>query len=174
MQHKQAIEMLSLPELNDSEPRVWADFGCGSGTFTLALAQHLAAHSRIIAIDKESSTLNNIPDQFKNISIEKIESDFTKISFSSINLDGILMANSLHYVQCQEEFIDRVKNFLKPKGCFLIVEYDTDRSNPWIPFPLSFNRLSTLFSKAGFSIIKKIHEIPSRYNRSNLYSALVR
>lgn len=166
--------MLSAPELCNSEPQAWADFGCGSGTFTLALAHHLASKSSIIAIDKDNSSLNNIPDQFKNIRIEKRETDFTHVSFSSFKLHGILMANSLHYVQRQDEFIKRVKNFLKPTGCFLIVEYDTNRSNPWIPYPVSFAKINSLFSKAGFSAIKKIHEKPSRYNRSNLYSALIR
>lgn len=174
MQQSQAIEMLSVPDLRDDRAHVWVDLGSGSGTFTLALAEYLTPESQIFAVDKDASSLNNIPDQFNHVNIEKRQTDFLDIEFPSESLDGILIANSLHYVQCQEVFIDRVKQYLKPDGCFLIVEYDTDKSNSWIPYPLGFDRLKQLFKHEGFSSIRKIHEKPSRYNRSNLYSAIIR
>ncbi len=83
------------------------------------------------------------------------------------------MANSLHYIQNQKVFIGNTKPLLKPEGCFLVVEYDTNISNPWVPYPVSFVRLNELFKAAGFSSIRKLKEKPSRYNRSNLYSAMI-
>ncbi len=174
MQQHEAIEMLSVPGGFELNKQRWVDFGAGSGTFTLALAYHLGSESLIIAVDKDRSSLNKIPDQFKNVSIEKRLADFADIDFPLNSLDGILMANSLHYIQHQDGFIERVKKFLKSSGCFLIVEYDTNRSTPWIPYPVAFNKLNSLFSKTGFSSVKKIDEKPSRYNRSNLYSAIIR
>lgn len=174
MQQHQAIQMLSVPGGFGNTEQVWTDLGCGTGMFTLALAHHLALGSRIVAIDQDRSSLNQIPDHFNDVSIEKRQADFLDTDFSTGSLDGILMANSLHYVQYQDSFIEKIKPFLKPNGCILIVEYNTDRSNPWIPYPVSFNRLNTLFTKTGFSSIEKIKEIPSRYNRSNLYSAIIR
>ncbi len=84
------------------------------------------------------------------------------------------MANSLHYIQDQDASITKFKEALKPGGAFLIVEYDTDISNPWIPYPVHFKRLQKLFKNAGFSFIEKINEISSKYNQSNIYSALIR
>lgn len=98
MEHKQAIDMISAPELSNSEPQIWADFGCGSGAFTLALAHHLKPKIQIIAIDKDSSSLKEIPNQFNNIPIEKKCKNFTELYFLSNSLNGVLMANSLHYV----------------------------------------------------------------------------
>lgn len=174
MEQQYAIQMLSVPNGFHSASQLWIDLGCGSGTFTLALAHLLPPESQIIAVDKDGSSLNKIPDQFKNASIEKRQEDFLEVDFSPKSLDGILMANSMHYVQHQDVFVERIKKFLKPNGCFLIVEYDTGRSNPWIPYPLHFDRLAQLFKKEGFSSIKKINEKPSRYNKSNLYSAIIR
>ena len=160
MQQHKAIEMLSVPGGFPLTRLLWVDLGCGTGTFTLALAHHLAPNSQITAIDQDLSSLNQIPDQFNNVEIEKKQADFLEFDFSSISLDGILMANSLHYVQHQEAFIVRAKKFLKPGGCLLIVEYDADSPNPWIPYPLRFEQLEMLFKKTGYSSIKKIAENP--------------
>lgn len=173
MKHSQAVEMLSHRHLNNSEKQIWADLGSGTGTFTLALAHLLVPDSRIIAVDKESRSLNQIPEQFQQVVIKKRMTDFTGEDFPSANLDGILMANSLHYVQNQEDFINKIKKWLKPAGLILIVEYDMDSPNPWVPYPVSFVRLDKLFKNSGFTSIQKLKEKPSRYNRSNLYSAMI-
>jgi hypothetical protein len=34
-----------------------------------------------------------------------------------------------------------MKNYLGPDGQWIIVEYDTDKANTWVPFPLSFANL---------------------------------
>lgn len=173
MQHNQAVEMLSHNDWKQSEKQIWTDLGSGTGTFTLALANLLHSGSRIISVDKDQNALDQIPDQYNQVTIQKIAANFLDEDFSPCNLDGILMANSLHFVQNQSAFINKARQWLKPRGHFLIVEYDTDSPNPWIPHPVSFNRLNNLFGRSGFSSIQKLNEKPSRYNRSNLYSALI-
>lgn len=172
MQQSKAVEMLSGIHWNTTE-EVWADLGCGSGTFTLALAHHLSPYSRIIAIEKDHRALQQIPDRYGLVTIEKKIADFENDDFSPVTLDGILMANSLHFVQNQKSFIKRTKQLLKPDGTFLIVEYDMDSSNSWVPYPVSYDRLKKLFTDCGFPSIQKLTEKPSRYNRSNLYSAII-
>lgn len=173
MKQNQAIEMISVSGRSDSGSEVWVDLGCGTGTFTLALAHILGPNSRIIAVDKDSGSLEKIPDHFNQVVIEKRHADFINDEFSFSGLDGILMANSLHYIPNQEVFLEKTKHLLKPEGSVLVVEYDTNISNPWIPYPVSFARLKELFKGAGFSSVRKLKERPSRYNRSNLYSAMI-
>lgn len=174
MHHDQALELLTFEGNSMPTRQEWVDFGCGSGTFTLALASLLNHKSHITAVDRKASSLNQIPDHFDNVFIQKMCAGFTDVEFPLNNLDGILMANSLHYIQDQQTFIKRIKQFLKPDGKFLIVEYDTDLANRWIPYPLEYEKLKQLFKKEGFSSIKKINEKPSKYNKSNLYSAVIR
>lgn len=174
MQQNQAIEILSLPPGSYSAGEIWADLGCGSGTFTLALARHLGQNSHIYAVDKNRHSLADIPGHFEDTVIEKRAADFIKDEIPLSGLDGILMANSLHYVPDQPAFINEVMQWLKPGSRFLIVEYDTSSSNPWIPYPVGWARLEELFTDAGFSSVRKISEVPSRLNRANLYSAIAK
>jgi hypothetical protein len=46
--------------------------------------------------------------------------------------------------------LEQVRGYLKEDGRFLIVEYDTDRGNRWVPHPLSFSSWQALARKVGF------------------------
>src|SRR5262245_24580401 len=93
-----AIDMLADSGVEALGPMVWADLGCGDGTFTLALAELLISGSTIHAIDLDGSALRGIPPSHKSVRIIKHRGDFTKQPWPFAGLDGILMANSLHYV----------------------------------------------------------------------------
>jgi hypothetical protein len=55
----------------------------------------------------------------------------------------------------------------------LLVEYDMDTANPWVPYPVSFTSLMQLFQELGYTTIQHLGELPSRYNRANIYAARV-
>jgi hypothetical protein len=84
------------------------------------------------------------------------------------------MANSLLYVKNKIVFLEKIKTCLNANGCFLIVEYDMETANHWVPYPINFLSLKKLFHDVGFSFIEKISERPSAFNRGNLYSALIK
>ncbi len=171
MKLEEAVRLIGYEFVFFPQKQVWADLGCGSGTFTKALAVILPGNSVIYAVDKVKSVLNNIPDRFRNSAIEKINGDFTRIQLP-FNLDGILMANSLHYIEDKDLFIKKIHMNLKEKGYFLIVEYDINISTPWIPYPVSFNSLKKLFNEEKYSVIK-LADHPSVYRKEKIYSALI-
>jgi len=173
MKPEDAISLIRYEYSQPAKKQVWADLGCGSGTFTLALAYHLPEGSVIHAIDKNKSSLDRIPSQYRNITIRKKHGDFLEEKLSE-NFDGILMANSLHYVRNKISFIGKIEGYLKNDGNFLIVEYDTNIPNPWVPFPVSYNSLKKLFEKAGYSLVQKLGETHSLYRRAKIYSALIK
>ncbi len=172
MQIKEAVELIDNDFISGDGIQIWADLGCGSGTFTTALASLLSENSLIYAVDKSRIDLDRIPARFESARIEKIQADFTKGELPN-NLDGILISNSLHYVKEKDLFIGKIKTHLKKVGCFLIVEYDTEISNTWVPFPINYNSLKKLFEKEGYGV-KKLKEKPSIYRRENIYSVLIR
>ena len=66
------------------------------------------------------------------------------------------MANSLHYVKNKTDLLKKIKTCLNANGCFLIVEYDMEAANRWVPYPISFSSLTKLFHDVGFSFVEKI------------------
>src|SRR5688572_25740157 len=145
---------------------VWADLGCGGGIFTNALARLLGDRGKIYAIDKENQAIEI--DTGGKIRIEFVKLDFIHDELPFLTVDGILMANALHYVKDKAAFIEKVKKHLKPTGELIIVEYDTARQNRWVPYPISFENLIETFSSAGFNQIKKIGERNSVYRAEKM------
>ncbi|MBV4355732.1 class I SAM-dependent methyltransferase [Pinibacter aurantiacus] len=172
MQLTEAIELIKDPEIGADEPQSWADFGCGSGLFTKALASMLPASSVIYAVDMQPSLAPNVlPNKTR---IEVIKADFVNDQLELPNLNGILMANSLHYVKDKKSFLLSVTGKLVSDPQFVIVEYNTLSSNRWVPYPIDFSSLKQLFAGIGFTTIKKINERTSIYNEVKMYSALIR
>lgn len=173
MQLKEAIALIEYDFGSLSSPQVWADLGCGRGIFTLALASLLPQGSIIHAMDVNKAAIDTIPNRFDNVTIKKWYDDFMKEKLPD-HLDGILMANSFHFVKNKALFLTKVSAFLKPEHCYLIVEYDSNTANHWVPFPLSFHSLKQLFREAGYTSIEKLRERPSIYRNANIYSAFIK
>ena len=66
-------------------------------------------------------------------------------------LDGLVAANSLHYVARDRQVvvIRALAAHLRPGGRFVVVEYDADRGNPWVPHPFSYPSWERLAESAG-------------------------
>ncbi|MCB0706986.1 MAG: class I SAM-dependent methyltransferase [Saprospiraceae bacterium] len=163
MLHQTAIQLLRHEALTATQPQVWADLGCGTGTFTKALASLIPAGSIIHAVDQDGRSLKQIPGQFEEVQIQTRESDFAKAAFTFPPVNGMLMANALHYVKQKEAFLERVNEGLLPGGLFLLVEYNTTKANPWVPYPIDKKQAALLLTSLHFHSIQKMHEIPSRF-----------
>lgn len=153
-------------------PATWADLGCGTGLFTQALGGLLQPGSTIYAVDQNKQALLQIP-KLPGIAIEKIPANFVTDPLPLKNLDGILMANALHFVKDKTGFLHTIAGYCKPNAVLLIVEYDMDTSNTWVPYPVSFTSLELLFKKAGYISVEKIYSTPSVYNRSHIYGTFI-
>jgi SAM-dependent methyltransferase len=172
MERSDAVSLLDDPDLTSLPPGTWADLGSGDGTFTLALADLLAPGSTIHAMDRDGSALRRIPVAHNGVQITTHRGDFARGAWPFGDLDGILMANSLHYVADQARFIRACEARMRSRR-FLIVEYDTDSANRWVPYPVSKTTLTTLFTTAGYSSIRFLGSRPSVFRRAALYGALV-
>ena len=173
MELKQAIALLQNPAIIKNDKQVWADLGSGEGLFSRALAELLATGSTIYAVDQNKSALQRIKQQEKVV-IKPTYADFVKDDLALHDLNGILMANALHFVKDKTTLIKKLAGYCRREHCFLIVEYDTDTPNPWVPYPLSVGSLQRFFHQCGYTTVDKIHEVPSLYGRSKIYSAIIK
>ena len=167
MTRLQAVELIGAG-IDSKAAQSWADLGCGSGTFTTALASLLPSKSTIHAVDIQPQSF---PSYVGEVQVRFYEYDFTKDDLPFSDLDGILMANSLHYVSEPLTLIKRLSVKLKQEtGRFLIVEYDRRNANRWVPYPIPFNDAVKLFAAAGYNKIIKTGERPSRYGQATIYA----
>ena len=145
----------------------WADVGAGTGAFTLALADLLGPGARILAVDRDAGALRDnarhVAATFPAVRLETIVADFAGDLELPV-VDGFVAANSLHYVAParQPEVIRRLAEHLRPGGTVIVVEYDADRGNPWIPHPWSAGRWPALAEAAGLVDPRFLHRVPSR------------
>jgi SAM-dependent methyltransferase len=171
---RDAVALIADDGLATGGPGIWADLGCGDGTFTRALAQLLTAGSVVHAVDLDEAALTQIPAERDGARIVTHRADFMRQPWPfDERLDGILMANSLHYVRDQAMFIRGCDERLKDDGRFIIVEYDFERPNRWVPYPVSRRRLTTLFTDAGYAPPVWLGSRPSVYQRGEMYGASI-
>jgi ubiquinone/menaquinone biosynthesis C-methylase UbiE len=169
----EALALIDNPALQDlTQPTRWADLGCGSGLFTLALASLLQPGSTIYAVDRHPVIAQQMTAS--QVSIQPQTCDFVKKDIGLRDLDGILMANSFHYVKDKPALLKTLKATLRPTHFFLIVEYDRTKPVPvWVPYPMGYTALESLFRETGYTSITRLGQMPSAFGGSNLYGAVI-
>lgn len=165
MDHTDHVNLLRTADLTPGG--TWADFGAGAGAFTLALRELIGPHANIYAVDKDQRALKDLEKAHRekfttSQNIHTIRADFSG-ALSLPPLDGIVMANSLHYFKDKEKILRHIRSFLKINGALLLVEYNVDLGNPWVPYPLSFATYRALAPRAGFSEPQLLGNAPSRF-----------
>lgn len=154
----------------------WADIGAGTGAFTMALADLLGPAGRIVAVDRHAGALAENVDavsaRFPAVALETLVADFIG-PLDLPPLDGLVAANSLHFVSRdrQVEVIRGLASLLRPGRRFVVVEYDADRGNPWVPYPFSEASWGGLAASAGLVEARSIGRVPSRFLGA-IYSAV--
>jgi ubiquinone/menaquinone biosynthesis C-methylase UbiE len=165
--HADHVNLLRGADL--SPGGIWADFGAGTGAFTLALRELIGPDAVIYAVDKDRSSLTELRRAYERrfgeaTSLQILHADFQAI-IGLPPLDGALMANSLHFLKNRAAVLTDVRGLLKPGGMLLLVEYNADRGNTWVPYPLSFSTFKSLATAAGFEEPRLVSIHPSSFLR---------
>src|SRR6185503_8024594 len=174
MDHNDHVNLLRPANL--PQGGVYADFGAGSGAFTLALRELIGLDATIYAVDKDKSSLRTLENSHRarfdtTHNLILLPNDFSR-PLDLPPLDGVVMANSLHYFRDKEKLLRQVWEYLKPNGAVLLVEYNVDSGNLWVPHPLSFETYRTLAPRVGFTEPRLLATHPSRF-LTEFYSAAV-
>lgn len=155
----------------------WADLGAGTGAFTMALRELVGPAAVIYAVDKDPSSLTKLRGAYERRFGEAGRLHTLQVDFHALlglpPLDGALMANSLHFFRDKAPLLMQVRGLLKPRGMLLLVEYNVDKGNPWVPYPLSFGSFKSLATAAGFEEPRLVATHPSSFLRE-FYAACAR
>lgn len=167
---------LIAPAIPPGGGGVWADLGAGTGTFTRALQGLLGPKARIYAVDRDHGALAALGRWAASAGADVVPvradfaHDFELSGLEASGLDGLLLANALHFVADPERVLARLVGRLVPEGRLVLVEYDQRPASRWVPHPIPVARLPPLAAAAGTSPLRVVAERPSAYG-GRIYAA---
>ena len=135
----------------------WADIGAGEGTFTRALAQLLGPEGRIYAVDRDGRAVAALERWAvqEGVRVIPLTADFTQPldlpGLEAGELDGMLLANTLHFVADAAAVLARLVARVRPGGSIVVVEYDGRSASRWVPYPIPPARLPVLAAAASLT-----------------------
>ncbi len=174
MNHRDHVNLLrpAIPVLGGT----WADVGSGSGAFTLALAELVGPQGIIYSVDRDEDALREqgraMRSRFPDVTVHYLVADFTR-QCDLPPLQGLVTANALHFVEPRRkvEVVRLLRSYLEPGGRLVVVEYNTEKGNTWVPYPFAYKGWETLASDAGFAHTQLLATTPSRF-LNEFYSAM--
>jgi len=141
-----------------------ADFGSGSGYFSLAIAKSIKPSGKVISLDiwkpslealefraKTEGLLNIIETRWVNLEEERGS------NLPNGSCDLVLVANILFEVENKEKMILEAKRVLKPDGYIVVIEWYPDKlpaQKQLLPF--SKEDALNLIEKLGFQIEREL------------------
>ncbi len=171
MTHDEAVALIR-PATAPGE--AWAELGAGEGAFTRALGELVGSDGSVWASDRDPAAVRILRELTLpgGASLHVAEADFTG-SPQIPPVDGLLMANALHFARDQERVLRQLVRQLPPGGKLLLVEYDRTRGNPWVPYPLPAHRFRALAAAVGLNPPEEVGRRSSRY-QGDMYAAVAR
>lgn len=173
MNESDAAELLR-PAVLATPGAHWADLGAGTGTFTRALAALLGPDAHLYAVDADERALRSIRAWAEGTpdapAVRILPDDFTR-RMALPPLDGIVMANALHFVRDQAAALALAASYLRPGGRLVLIEYQHRAASRWVPHPVPAARFGELAADAGLSPVRVVATRPSAYG-GEMYVAL--
>lgn len=157
-----------LPNCLPEPGGTWADIGCGEGVFTVVLYEIIGPDCEIHAVDKNRGALRRLEANFAEThpqaTLHAHKADF-RDPLELPQLDGLVIANALHFVIDEQkgEVLQRLVHNLKPGGRAIIVEYNAQRGNLAVPYPLDDAGFIELGRKTGLADLRIAARTPSSF-----------
>lgn len=153
-----------IKELPLIEGMTVADFGCGAGYFSLALAKSLKPSGRVIALDiwKPSLDALSLRSRIEGVFniIETKQVDLEKEKGSGLpdkSCDLVIISNILFQSAKKDVIINEAKRVLRPGGFLLLIEWHPDKiPNKDFLLPLTKEETLKLSEKHNFLLEREI------------------
>ena len=106
-----------------------ADFGCGSGYKTIAIAQKVGEQGRVTALDVQEAPLDAVHGKAKAVglaNVDTVRADLEVLGSSGLpdsSQDMVLLANILFQSTKKKEILQEAKRVLKSGGILTVVDW---------------------------------------------------
>ena len=142
-----------------------ADFGSGSGFYTIAAASVVGIDGKVYAVDVQKDLLEKLKNEAKNIkhlnNVDIVWADLDILGGTRLrenSMDAVVAANTFFQLQEKDNACLEIKRILKQNGRVLFIDW-VDSFGGIGPQPqhvFSEEQSKKLFEKHGFKIDKQI------------------
>lgn len=139
-----------------------ADIGCGTGVYTIALAQEVGVTGQVYAIDVHREALHTLAgtlDKRGIVNVEMIWADVEKaIPIDAYSLDAVVLSNVLFQFDKIDNALINIARLIKPEGQLLVVDW-SDSHGGLGPHPshvVQEEHAISLVQKHGFRLLKRL------------------
>lgn len=141
-----------------------ADFGAGSGFYTMASAKALIATGRVYAIDAQKDLLTKLKNNTARAGLYNVEviwGDIEKIGGTHLrenSIDLVLMCNVMFQLEDKLATIVEIKRVLKSGGRVLLVDWAESFGGigPKAESVFGKEKASEMFEKNGFHLDREV------------------
>jgi ubiquinone/menaquinone biosynthesis C-methylase UbiE len=141
-----------------------ADFGSGSGHYSLALSNIVGTSGKVFSFDIQKDLLGKLKTDVEQKNIENIHyvwSDLDEPNSTSLkenSVDRIIISNLLFQVEDRKAVIREAKRILKDNGKVLVVDWSESFSGlgPQESEIIKREVCEKIFTEEGFSVEKSI------------------
>lgn len=141
-----------------------ADFGCGSGYFSLAMAQKIGEEGTVYSFDVLPSCLEAVNGQAKNLSITNIitgQVNLEKENGSKLpdkSVDWVILKDMLFQNRYKKQILSEAKRVLKDNGKILVIEWKTSDTSigPEKRLRIAKETLISMIQQEGMGVLKEV------------------
>jgi ubiquinone/menaquinone biosynthesis C-methylase UbiE len=138
-----------------------ADFGAGSGAYTLPAAR-VVAPGKVYAIDIQPALLDKLRSSAEAVSLDNIEylwGDLEEPHGSKLadgSVEAVIISNLFFQIERGYQVAIEARRILRPHGKVLCIDWSTEESGlrPGRA-ALNHDSLLAIFTQAGFKLVKE-------------------
>jgi ubiquinone/menaquinone biosynthesis C-methylase UbiE len=139
-----------------SDGMVCIDFGSGTGTFALPLAELVGNQGKVYAVDRSAEMHVHIQAKNPPPNLVLVESDVIQTGLDSQIADVCLLAFILHEVKQPSILMSEAVRLLKPGGKAVVVEWRADSvlRGPPQSKRITRTQIEEIIKQAGLSLLE--------------------
>jgi ubiquinone/menaquinone biosynthesis C-methylase UbiE len=139
-----------------------ADIGCGTGVYTIALANEVGVTGQVYAVDVHREALHTLAstlDKKGIVNVEMIWADAEKaIPIDAYSLDALVLSNVLFQFSKIDKALSLISQLIKPEGQLLVVDWSASHGGigPHNSHVITEEQAIAYVQKHGFRILKRL------------------
>lgn len=163
---KNTLQMLGL-----RRGMVFADLGCGYGTFTIPAAEIVGRKGKVYAVDLDPGMVGRVLAKSKKLgNVRAIVGDITSPASTYVKLpphqvDFVLLANVIHGTRNKVALLKSIARILSPNGRIVVLNWNvakTPRGPPMKMRPTPEQTINYL-KRAGYDAPHVVKVLPHHY-----------